>query len=322
MNRIKSFKKIYFLFYIFFLGSHFLSAQTNLDLANQYYDSDDYLNAVDFYWKTIFEDKQYNGTIFYRYAYSMEKNDFTKNKYTDYYCAAAYCFENAGETDNKYYSYAIAKEEQLEISHDNFSNNTIKKLLRQDLISKVVDFFDKHILQSDFIMTKETLIILGIIILLIYIIGCIFSDRTECVILSSFKELILLSIPYILMIVVIFEPTIDRDNWMFIFLISLATSFISTIIFSIYENLGTKKPVLYIFISLITKLAIFIIAPITLLLSTFAMTKSEKDRRYKDGTKNNQRTKNIGIALAVLSGIVFSLMKAPHKKNKIDEIDW
>ena len=89
------YKCIRFLFItiIIMLGGGFLSAQSNIDLANKYYDADDYTNAVVYFKKTLFEDKNYNGTVFYRYAYSMEQLNAPKKEYFPFYSAAAYIFE-------------------------------------------------------------------------------------------------------------------------------------------------------------------------------------------------------------------------------------
>ena len=68
-------KTLFISLFIVIFGIKSLTAQTNLERANNYYDADDYPHAIEFFEKTIFEDKQYDGTIFYRYAYSLEQNN-------------------------------------------------------------------------------------------------------------------------------------------------------------------------------------------------------------------------------------------------------
>lgn len=316
------------IFILFIFGINIISAQSNLELANHYYDNDDYPNAVEYFKKTIFNDKQYNGTILYRFSYSMEQTNYSITEYAPYYSAAAYLFENAKETNNNYYLKAITKEKKLGLSHDDFSDDKIKQLFNletQDSNSSISsNYFDKIIQYAENNITKEILIVVGIIIILIYIIGRIFSNKTECVIFSSFKEILLLFAPcfviILLLVFIIGAIEIDGNLAFILMIVSFVISFISAIVFSIYENLGTRKPVLYTIISIITKLTLFIIAPIILLLSTTVMTKSKKDKRYKDGTKNNQKTKNITIAISVLSGLVFSLIKTPKRKLDSDNI--
>ena len=325
-------KSFFISIFIVICGINNLTAQSNLELANNYYDADDYPHAIEFFEKTIFEDKQYNGTIFYRYAYSLEQNNASENEYAQFYSASAFLFENSNDKENKYYSYAIAKEEKLNISHKKFSNRSIEKLLNgekletKNYVQLIVTYVDNLISHFAENVTSELLILYAIVVIIIYIIGRIFSKKTECVILSSVKEILLLYAPCLLMILIFFlsflSVSFSETTMSFLFIISFFISFISAIVFSITENLGTKNPVLYITVSLITKLALFIIAPIVLFLSTAAMGTSVKDKRFRDGTKNNQKTKNNAIAISVIAGLVFSLIKTPKRKIEEKIADW
>lgn len=325
-------KTLFVSLFIVIFGINSLTAQTNLERANNYYDADDYPHAIEFFEKTIFEDKQYNGTIFYRYAYSLEQNNVSEDDYSQFYSASAFLFENENDKENKYYSYAIAKEEKLNISHKKFSAESIQRLLNGEkiqtrtFIQSTVTCVDKLITKVTERVTSELLIIYAIVVIIIYIIGRVFSKRTECVILSSVKEILLLYTPCFLMIVIFFltllSISFNETTMAFMFIIAFFISFISAIVFSIYENIGTKNPVLYITVSIITKLALFIIAPIVLILSTAGMKASVKDKRFRDGTKNNQKTKNIAIAISVIAGLIISLIKTPRKKIEEDIADW
>lgn len=332
MNK-RIFSKPFFIsLFLITFGITILNAQTNLELANKYYNEDDYSKSIDYFKKAIFEDNQYDGTIFYRYAYSMEQNKLPANEYSSFYSASAYLFETTNTTDSKYYSYAIAKEEKLGLSHKKFSNKTIDDILagknihNQDFIHSTIDFVDRTFANAAERMTKEWGIIYCIIVIVIYIIGRCFSKKTECVILSSYKEILLLFAPFSIVILLyinaILSVKLNTEIMYFIVIVLFFISFVSAIIFSVNENLGTKHKVLYITISLITKLAMFIIAPIVLLLSTAAMKNYTEDKRFKDGTKNNQKSKNIAIAISVIVGLVFSLIKKPKRTSDADIADW
>lgn len=310
---------------IFMFGVSFISAQTNLDLANKYYDADDYPNAVEYFKKTLFEDKTYDGTIFYRYAYSMEQIGASKKEYLSFYSAAAYVFEKADEKNEKYYSYAIAKEEQLGLSHKNYSEKTIEKLLRgktvrnQNIVSAIFEELPEN-------TVGYFLIFYCIFVVVIYIVGRVFSKKTECVIFSSVKEIILLIVPILILFIGVYTNS-ESQVYFYAFIIFSSISFIAALIFSIINNLGTKRPLLYSIISLMTKLSLLIFSPLLMLLIMgFPLKKEEKDRRFRDGTKNNQSTKNWAIigALfwAVSSFFYLSLIKKPKRKSESISEDY
>ena len=87
--------------------------------------------------------------------------------------------------------------------------------------------------------------------------------------------------------------------------------FIISAILSVRANLGytVSKTILYIMVSFVTKVTLCIVAPAVLVLALTALPQSTKDRRYRDGTKNNQRSKNIAFITSVAFFIVFSLIK-------------
>lgn len=296
-----------------------LFAQTNLELANKYYDTDDYPNAVEYFKKTIFEDRKYDGIILYRYAYSMEQIDAPVSQYSPFYCAAAYIFENTDVKDEKYYSYAIAKEEELGLSHKQYTEKTIEKLLsetKQNIITSKLDQMPEDTFHYLFIFYC-------ILVVVLYIVGRLFSKNTECVIFSSVKEIIILVLPIAVFIIgtlAELEPQLTLN----LIIISLIISFITALIFSIINNLGTKNPLLYAIVSLMTKLALLIFSPLLLLLILgFPLKKEEKDRRFRDGTKNNQSTRNWAIIGALFFGVssffYLSLIKTPKRKIKATE---
>ena len=313
MSIIKSIKTCLITITILILGMNHISALSNLELANKYYDADDYQNAAEFFNKTIFEERIYNARIFYRYAYTMEQLDSPKKLYLPFYSAAAYLFEKTNNTNEKYYSYAIAKEEKLGLSHKKYSDETIEKLLNGErvinqniIVAKLKEIPEET---ADFL-----LILLCVFVVVIYIVGRIFSKNTECVIFSSKKEIFLLFAPLIILFILTSGDSDNKEIWEFLFPCSLVISFCFAVFFSIRNNINTKCPVLYIIISLLTKIGLFFIAPIVLLFTLFAFSPEKKDRRFRDGTRNNQRSKNIALLMLVLAGLIYSLIKTPSRR--------
>lgn len=307
-------KKILILIVALVFHTNFSFAETNLEIAYQFYDSNDYSNSVMYFKKVIFEDKQYDGVIFYRYAYSLEQNGENKTVYAPFYAASAYCFEKANDTEEKYYSYAVSKEEKLEFSHENFTDKTIDKLVEEKKLNSF-DYEDKSIFW---------LVLIVSFLIMIYIIGRTVSLKTNCVIISSIGELILLLLPIILIVILVIlgmtGEKLSEKTLELLFIGSSCISLVSAIGFSIYENCYSEHPILYTIISLIIKIGLFCLIPIVLLaILCFPLKKEEKDRRYRDGTRFNQRTRNIGIIIFLFScfaGLITSLIKEPNRKIK------
>lgn len=315
--KTRTIKTLFITLIIFIHETGFLFAQTNLELANKYYDTDDYPAAVEYFKKTIFEDKIYDGTIFYRYAYSMEQLDFSKKEFLPFYSAAAYLFEISENTEEKYYSYAIAKEEKLGLSHKKYSEKTIEKLLAGKVVrnQNIVFSMLNNLPEEAY---RYLLIFYCIFVVVIYIVGRLFSKNTECVIFSSVKEIVLLILPVGVIVIGAFT-NLESQVYVNLIIIFLIISFITAIVFSIINNLGTKKPLLYSIVSLLTKLSLLIFSPLLFfLILGFPLKKEEKDRRFRDGTKNNQSTKNLAIMGALFWGVSYffylSLMKTPKRK--------
>lgn len=113
----------------------------NLDKATTYYNSDDYANALEYYVNSVQAGESNSGTTYYRLAYSWENVNSNASKYfSKFYSIAAYCFERDNDTENKYYSYSINKEEKYNTNHDNLNENKIEKIINKDLTQKKIDY--------------------------------------------------------------------------------------------------------------------------------------------------------------------------------------
>ena len=113
----------------------------NLEKATIYYNSDDYTNALEYYVKTVQAGESNSGTTYYRLAYSWENVNPNASKYfSKFYSIAAYCFERDNDTENKYYSYSVNKEERFYITHNNLDENKIQKIINNYLTEKKINY--------------------------------------------------------------------------------------------------------------------------------------------------------------------------------------
>lgn len=149
MKMTKTFKYTLLLLLQFFM-LNLCFAETNFETANKYYDEDNYPSAKYYFEDSLFNEGIQNGTLFYRLGYSYEQLSLPKSTYSRLYCASAYCFERDNDKDNKYYSYAITKEKDLNVNHKNYTEETIQKLI-DDLYwenhKKDFSYYKNHITQ-------------------------------------------------------------------------------------------------------------------------------------------------------------------------------
>jgi hypothetical protein len=151
-------------------------------------------------------------------------------------------------------------------------------------------------------------ILFSIIVVIGYTIGRYFSSKTNCVIINSNKDLIILflaSIAFVILLYRFSEPTInllvnDPFFWITIFIL----------LFSFYfSKTGNPKNISHFFISIITKVALLLLIPILVAIFIGSFGMGKKDMRFKDGTKGNTQTKATGIAGALLVLVLGSLIK-------------
>ena len=128
-----------------------VDAKAELNKATNYYNSDNYINALEYYVKAVQAEESNTGTTYYRLAYSWENVNPNASKYfSKFYSIAAYCFERDNDTENKYYSYSINKEEKYNTSHNNLNEKRIKSIISNDLTQKKIDYKkDKEDKKSD-----------------------------------------------------------------------------------------------------------------------------------------------------------------------------
>ena len=308
-------RKIFVLTLLFFTSVCF--SETNLEIATRYYNEDDYQNALHYYKIAVSDEQATNGTTLYRLAYTYEKTGARKSLYSKYYKAAAFGFEKDKDTANKYYQYAIAKENALGINHKDINNENLSEFIQEKF--NLNDFILEKINLKNYSDNEKVLFF--IIISIVYIIGRIFSKKTECIIFASTGEVFLLFSPWAVLIILALirsDANLDIELSTFVIPITIII-FILSAVLSAKANMGysTGKTILYFLVSFITKLTLCLVAPIVLFLTLSALPKTAKDRRYRDGTKNNQMTKNIVFISSVAFFIVFSLIK-PREREIAD----
>lgn len=141
--------------------------------------------------------------------------------------------------------------------------------------------------------------------LVIYILALWLSSQTDCIIVYTWKDMLLLLITF--GIGCYFAHNDEFEEKFFITCIP----FVFSVIISIYANLGHSIPkcIFYSIISILTKLMLVIIAPLLIFGLLSANNSGVKDGRYKDGTKGNERSRNVAMVLMLISLLIAPLIK-------------
>ena len=165
-----------------------------------------------------------------------------------------------------------------------------------------IDVFNKMLIDP-----RSWIVIVALIVF--YIIAQVLSRRTECIIIWGWWDMILLMIPAIILFVVIYEAkkgkkirSDDKEIASVLFYIFLCLTGIMSII-------ANKLNIFYISVSIISKTIVAIIFPIAILFFLASFSTGKIDRRYRDGTKNNERTMWIRITNDVYTFLVKDLIK-------------
>jgi heme/copper-type cytochrome/quinol oxidase subunit 2 len=67
--------------------------------------------------------------------------------------------------------------------------------------------------------------------------------------------------------------------------------------------------ILFAIVSVITKIILIVLVPIVLILYIGALSSGTPDKRYRDGTKGNERTQIIALVAAIAMFFVASFIK-------------
>ena len=283
-----------------FVANIFCDEQNeNLKIANQYYDAENYENAKEYFLKTI-DSGTYNGTIFYRLGYSIENLNNSDSLMKKCYEASYYCFKKNSDINNPYFKKAENKVKQYglksEITETDLNN--IISMAKPSIVSMFWDFAGRF---------WFILLAVGI---LIYIGAYKLSENTNCVIVYGWKDFIMIPIGMCLLFV--FRDSLEEDlSVLYIPMLFFSIS----ILFSLIGNIrgsaknGIFNVILYTLASIITKIVLLVVIPVIIFFGLLAATSGKEDKRYKDGTKNNARTANIGLFSAIAAFLFMPLMK-------------
>ena len=216
------------------------------------------------------------------------------------YEASYYCFKKNSDINNPYFKKAENKVKQYglksEITETDLNN--IISMAKPSIVSMFWDFAGRF---------WFILLAVGI---LIYIGAYKLSENTNCVIVYGWKDFIMIAIGVCLLFV--FRDELEEDlSVVFIPMIFFSIS----ILFSLIGNIrgsaknGIFDVILYTLVSIITKVVLLVVIPLIIFFGLLAATSGEKDKRYKDGTKNTARTANIGLFSAIAAFLFMPLMK-------------
>lgn len=155
-------------------------------------------------------------------------------------------------------------------------------------------------------------ILLSIIVVIGYSVGRFFATKTNCVIINSNKDLVVLflaSVSFVILLYRFSEPTTNllvNDPFFW--------STILILLFSFYfSKTGNPNNIGHFAISILTKASLLLLIPVLVVLFIGSFGMGKKDMRYKDGTKGNTQTKAVGVAGAIFVLVIGSLIKNNNK---------
>lgn len=148
-----------------------------------------------------------------------------------------------------------------------------------------------------------------------YIIAQILSSKTNCIVIWGWWDLVTFSIPGIIIYIILYNyirsETLFKEYYNLMG-IAFVTLFILTIIFSLIAN---KFNPIYFIISASLKIIEMIVIPIIIVLFIFALGSGKSDKRFKDGTRNNEKTMWLAFAGLIAYFLVGNLVKVERNKD-------
>jgi hypothetical protein len=147
----------------------------------------------------------------------------------------------------------------------------------------------------------------GAFIIISYIFGKVYSSKTTCKIICGWGDFVLLLTSSLLITYVAFQLVYNSqyDQISDYLLIGSIVIFLISIGLSASKN----KDIVYVIISILTKIALLLLIPVLTALILLAMGSGKKDGRYRDGTQNNTRTAAVAGAGILMVALIGSLVK-------------
>lgn len=219
------------------------------------------------------------------------------------------------------------------ITLENGKNGFVHKSLIEEIQSpKEPDSFEK-IASSFANFSSEQLIIIGIVALIIWIAAAIMSKTTRCVIVYNWHDLVALLIPDCVFLLHLLDVKFVAENTT-LMTIGCVMAFSVSCLLTIKGNIKSKSKffILYIFISLLTKIVLIILGPIAIFAIIGSLYASitgrsffKNDGRFTDGTKGNTwtlfATIILGLVFGVLSLLIMPLVKTDEMIESSQKIN-
>jgi hypothetical protein len=302
-----------------FLAGGLFGQDALLERANAFYDQDDYVNAKELYFKILSSDKC-TGEVLYRYTYSTEMVNGINSEVLNLYAASWWYLSMDGSNEQ----YLESSKRKLESNLYNLDSLTwgqaqeiVKNYIKENKIKySPLKAFTNSLRSSG----AFGLIVFLVITIIVYILAHSFSKKTKCIIIWDLWDLILVAISSFIFVYYLFDTENKIQNDTVINIIYSITT-ITTLSLSIISNLkySSIKWPLFAIISILTKFVLLIVIPLVLVLAIlcYALINSVKrDRRYKDGTKNNAKTRNYNTYVPIFTAIYMFLIVNLIKFNK------
>jgi tetratricopeptide (TPR) repeat protein len=307
--------KIYAVLFIFLTNS-LVAQETLLEKANAYFDISDYANAKALYVEILKDDENiWFGEIDYRYAYSCEMLEGLTPDVLNLYAVAGWHSD-----DNA--SYMDDVKNKLENNSIDTSSLTLGDTYA--IIKKSIKANTKPVSPLKTITNSlRSLKLFGLILLLIvsvimYVLAYSFSKKTNCIIIWSWWDLILVAVSGLIFVYYLFDTNNKIQNDTFVnilYFIVILAAFAMSIISNLKYS-GVKWP-LFAIISILTKIVLLFVIPIVLALLIIGYVYVKGDKRYKDGTKNNVRTRNMAIWTIVYTFLIVNLLKTGKETKEV-----
>jgi hypothetical protein len=302
------------------LVSSLFGQETLLEKANAFYDMEDYSNAKELYLQVLSAGK-FSGETLYRYVYSLERLNGLNSDILDLYAVTNFYLAMDG-SNNQYEEYCKNKLESNLYDTSKLTWGQSQDMVKNHVKANML----KYSPLKNITMTLRSSGTFGLIVFLIfsivvYILAYTFSKKTKCIIIWSWWDLIFIAISSLIFIFYLFdfENKIKNDSAInVIYFIATITTFGFSVISNIKYS-PTKWP-LYAFISVLTKFVLLVVIPLVFVLAIicwYLANSGKRDRRYRDGTKNNQRTKNynfyVPMFTAIYTFLIINLIKFDKK---------
>jgi tetratricopeptide (TPR) repeat protein len=298
-----------------FLADFLIAQETLLEKANAYFDNSDYANAKALYVEILKDDANiWLGEIDYRYAYSCEMLEGLTPEVLNLYAVAAWHSD-----DNAQYMDDVKnKLEKNSIDTRSLTLGDTYDIIKRSIKSNTKPVSPlKSITNSLRSLELFGLILLLIVSVIVYTLAYSFSKKTNCIIIWSWWDLILVALSGLIFVYYLFDADNKIQNDVFAngfyFIVTLATFTMSII--SNLKYSGVKWS-LFAVVSILTKIILLFVIPLVLALLIIGYVYVKGDKRYKDGTRNNVRTRNMAIWTAVYTFLIVNLIKTGKKHRR------